>query len=56
MMQRENGLNYCVWPKKYAEKDVIHVPLPVWGSRRSERKNPCFLFYGVNSWTALIFE
>jgi len=33
MMQWQNGLNYCVWPKKYAEREMISVPLPPWGQR-----------------------
>jgi hypothetical protein len=33
MMQWPGGLNYCVWPKKYAERYMIMVPLPPWDKR-----------------------
>jgi branched-chain amino acid transport system substrate-binding protein len=33
MMQWQKGLNYCVWPKKYAEREMISVPLPPWEQR-----------------------
>ena len=33
MMQWQKGLNYSVWPKKYAERDLISVPLPPWNKR-----------------------
>ncbi len=33
MMQWQGGLNYSVWPKKYAEREFIHVPLPTWDKR-----------------------
>ncbi len=33
MMQWQQGMNYCVWPKKYTEKDMIMVPLPPWDKR-----------------------
>ena len=33
MMQWQGGMNYCVWPKKYAEKEMIMVPLPPWDKR-----------------------
>jgi branched-chain amino acid transport system substrate-binding protein len=34
MMQWQGGLNYCVWPKKYAERNQILVPLPKWKDRK----------------------
>jgi branched-chain amino acid transport system substrate-binding protein len=33
MMQWQGGLNYCVWPDKYAERKAIMVPLPEWKDR-----------------------
>jgi branched-chain amino acid transport system substrate-binding protein len=33
MMQWQGGMNYCVWPKKYAEKEMTMVPLPPWDKR-----------------------
>ena len=33
MMQWQGGMNYCVWPKKYTEKEMIMVPLPPWDKR-----------------------
>ena len=34
MMQWQGGLNYCVWPQKYAERKEILVPLPNWKDRK----------------------
>jgi branched-chain amino acid transport system substrate-binding protein len=33
MMQWQVGLNYCVWPERYAEREAILVPLPKWKAR-----------------------
>lgn len=33
MMQWQGIMNYCVWPKKYAEKEMMMVPLPPWDKR-----------------------
>jgi len=35
MMQWQGGLNYCVWPDKYAERKAIMIPLPEWKDRES---------------------
>ena len=34
MMQWQGGLNYCVWPDKYAERKPIMIPLPEWSKRK----------------------
>lgn len=34
MMQWQDGLNYCVWPDKYAERKAIMIPLPEWQTRK----------------------
>ena len=28
MMQWQDGMNYCVWPKKYAEREIVNLPFP----------------------------
>ena len=28
MMQWQNGMNYCVWPKSYAEREIVNLPFP----------------------------
>jgi len=33
MMQWQDQMNYCVWPKKYAEKNIIMFPFPPWDKR-----------------------
>ena len=34
IMQWQSGLNYCVWPEKYAERAPISIPLPKWKDRK----------------------
>jgi branched-chain amino acid transport system substrate-binding protein len=34
MMQWQGGLNYCVWPDRYAERKAILIPLPEWKDRK----------------------
>jgi branched-chain amino acid transport system substrate-binding protein len=34
VMQWQSGLNYCVWPEKYAERAAIMIPLPNWKERK----------------------
>ncbi len=34
MMQWQGGLNYCVWPERYQEREAILVPLPMWKDRK----------------------
>jgi len=34
VMQWQGGLNYCVWPDKYAEREPIMIPLPKWKDRK----------------------
>jgi len=34
IMQWQGGLNYCVWPDRYAERKAISIPLPKWRDRK----------------------
>lgn len=34
MMQWQGGLNYSIWPDKYAERKAILIPLPEWQNRK----------------------
>lgn len=34
MMQWQGGMNYCVWPDRYAERGAISIPLPKWKDRK----------------------